>query len=294
MAAIQVIVVLYKRSFEQSESLSSFFALLHEHPDWAHQFSLLIYDNSPQFQALTAQTPVSVEYVHDPANGGLALAYNAALARAKEEQRPWLLLLDQDTSLTAEFLSELLEAAKSLQAQPEVAAIVPKLMVRGELHSPALNFITQLRQLRSPGPSIYVDAFGIQQEHLCGYNSGATLRVSALRAVGEFPTEYWLDFLDHAIFHTLFAHGFRMYLMRARLVHDFSGSDVKSVPPWRQQNVLDARTRYVKQSGSFVDRWLYRVWLLRHARSLRQSGADPQVWRSTALRALWLRGESKH
>ena len=74
-----------------------------------------------------------IHYVHDPSNGGLASAYNFALARAESEEREWLLLLDQDTSPTREFIVELLEAAASLHARPDVAAIVPKLT--GERHS---------------------------------------------------------------------------------------------------------------------------------------------------------------
>ena len=83
-------------------------------------------------------------YVHDPSNGGLASAYNFALARAESEEREWLLLLDQDTSLTREFLFELLEAANSFaRFSFEVAAIVPKLLVNGIVYSPAIPFIQQ-------------------------------------------------------------------------------------------------------------------------------------------------------
>jgi GT2 family glycosyltransferase len=293
MATFQVIAVLYKRSFDQSESLSSLFAILERHPEWAPHFSLLIYDNSPNAQALTAHVTFPVAYVHDPSNGGLATAYNAALTRAEKEQREWLLLLDQDTCLTTDFLCELLDAADKLQASPEVAAIVPKLMVKGAIHSPAPSFASQLRQLRSPRKPIYLNVEGIQLEPLSAYNSGATLRVSALRAIGGFPAEYWLDFLDHAVFHKLFSHGYRTYVMRTRLAHDFSGSDVEHVPTWRQKNVLKARTLFVRQSGTFVDRLIYRLWLLRHARRLRQSGADQKVWRATALEAFRLRAKPK-
>ena len=293
MATIQVIVVLYQRAFHQSESLSSFLPILYRRPDWAAQFSLLIYDNSPQPQAIPAQAAFPVGYVHDPGNGGLAVAYNAALARAVAEGIEWILLLDQDTSLSMEFVGELLEVTRSLDARPEVGGIVPKLMVRDAIHSPASSFLTQLRQIRSPGESIYLEAVGVQPQHLVSYNSGATLRVSALRAIGGFPREFWLDFLDHAVFHTFFLHGFRVYLMKARLAHDFSGSEVESVPTWRQLNVLNSRTLYVLQRGTLIDRWLYRLWLLRHARALRKSGAEAQVWRTTALRAFRLGKKDK-
>ena len=287
-ASIQVVVVLYQRSLDKCESLTSLADVLKLHPHWAQHFSLLVYDNSPQTQAPSDQFATPVTYIHDPANGGLAVAYNTALARAEQQQCEWLLLLDQDTLLTADFVGELLEVATALRNQSSVGAIVPKLMVKGAIHSPAKDFITEVRRIRKPGKSIYLQASGMQQQHLVAYNSGAALRVSALRAIGGFPAEFWLDFLDHAVFHKLFAHGYRVYIMRARLVHDFSQSQVGSVPAWRQLNVLQARTLYIKQNGSVIDRLLYRIWLLRHARSLRRAGAEPRVWTSTALASLWL------
>jgi len=292
-ATIQVIVVLYQRSFEQSESLSSLFAILRERPEWAQRLSLLVYDNSPHAQVPSDKVPVPVTYIHDSGNSGLAKAYNAALARAEQEKCEWLLLLDQDTSLNAEFVSELLEVATRVQEQLSVGAIVPKLMVGGTMHSPAREFFVELRRIRKPGKSIYLQASGMQQQHLVAYNSGSALRVSALRAIGGFPAEFWLDFLDHAVFHKLYQHGYRLYILNARLAHDFSDSNVASVAAWRQLNVLEARNLYVKQNGSAIDRLLYRIWLLRRARSLRRSGADPQVWRSTAFAALWLARKHK-
>lgn len=294
MAAVQVVVVLYKRLFAQSESLRSFFALLDEHPDWASQFSLLVYDNSPRSQPVPDNVPTTVTYIHDPGNSGLATAYNTALTRAEQGQCDWLLLLDQDTSLNTGFAGELLEAANLARKLTSVGAIVPKLLVEGAMHSPANAFLAEVRRIRKPGKSIYLQASGVQTRHLVAYNSGAALRVSALRAIGGFPAEFWLDFLDHAVFHKLYIHGYRLYLLKSTLAHDFSGSKVEDVPAWRQLNVLHARSLYVRQNGSFFDRLLYRVWLLRHARSLRRSGADARVWKRTALAALWMPNKPKH
>ena len=55
-----------------------------------------------------------IHYVHDPSNGGLAPAYNFALEHAESEGREWLLLFDQDTSLTVDFLVELVTLATTL------------------------------------------------------------------------------------------------------------------------------------------------------------------------------------
>ncbi len=286
--------VLYNCELSQSHSVSSLFRILNENPELAKHFSLVLYDNSPQPQTLAMPAVFPTHYVHDPSNGGLASAYNFALARAESEKREWLLLLDQDTSLTRDFLFELLAAANSLHDSPEVAAIVPKLLVNGIVHSPAIPFIEQMRrQFQPPKQPIGQDVVGVLPQQMCAYNSGSTFRVSALRSVGGFPMEFWLDFLDHAVFDALSATGYRIYVMLAMLVHESSYSDIGSMSIWRLHNVLMAQTLYVKRSGNFIDRLLYRIYLLRHSRNVRQACKDPRMWRETALQAFLLRAPKR-
>jgi GT2 family glycosyltransferase len=288
--SILAVVVLYKCDLSQSQTVCSLFQILSENPELAKQFSLVLYDNSPQPQPLALPAAFPTHYVHDPTNAGLATAYNFALTRAESEGRAWLLLLDQDTSLTPDFLFELLQAANTLCASPAVAAIVPKLLVNGIMHSPAIPFLEQLRrQFLPPGKPIGQNVVGVLPQPMCSYNSGSTFRVSALRSIGGFPPEFWLDFLDHAVFHALSDNGYRIYVMLATLVHESSYSDLGSMPIWRLHNVLMAQTLYVKQSGNFIDRLLYRIYLLRHSRNVRQACKDPRMWRETALQAFLLR-----
>ncbi len=288
--SILAVVVLYNCELAQSQSVSSLLTILNENSGLAKHFSLVLYDNSPQPQSHTIAAAFPVHYVHDPANGGLAPAYNFALGRAESEEREWLLLLDQDTSPTRDFILELVQAAKTLQARTDVAAIVPKLLVNGIVHSPAIPFIAQMRrQFLAPKQPIGDEVVGVLDQFMCAYNSGSALRVSAVRAVGGFPREFWLDFLDHAVFHALSLNGYRVYVMQATLTHDASYADIDSMPLWRLHNVLLAQTLYVKRSGNFLDRLLYRIWLLRHSRNLRQSCKDPRIWRETALQALVMR-----
>lgn len=289
-SSILAVVVVYNCEFSQSQSVSSLFQILNENPAWAKHFSVVLYDNSPQAQNPVMPPGFPSHYVHDPSNGGLATAYNFALARAESEEREWLLLLDQDTSLTREFISELLETAKNLHTRAEVAAIVPKLLVHGEVHSPAIPFTRLMRrQFLPPTKALTHDVVGVQPQHLCAYNSGSTLRVAALRSMGGFPAEFWLDFLDHAVFHALIVNGYRVYVMLAMLAHDSSYSDPGSTPVWRLHNILMAQTLYMKRRGNFGDRLLFRIWLIRHSRNLRRSCKDPRVWKEAVLQALLFR-----
>ena len=250
----------------------------------ASHFSLVIYDNSPERQQIAEDFPF--HYVHDPANGGLAAAYNYALSLAEDTGYEWLLLLDQDTTLTREFLAELIACANALRTEDNVAAIVPKLMVRGKILSPAEHFLDFLRHQFRNYVQTLGQAAGIQQGRVSAYNSGSALSVPVLRSIGGFPEEFWLDYLDHAIFHALWASGRRVYVLQAVLQHDLAESNLNARPIWRFRNVLRAQSLFVKRTGNFTDRLLYRLWLLRSVRRLRADLQDKRVWKETARQAL--------
>jgi len=288
--SILIVVVLYKCEFAKSQALTSILQILKTDPELADHFSLILYDNSPERLNQNPVGTVPLLYVHDPSNSGLAVAYNFALARAELQGSEWILLFDQDTKATRKFLLELVVSATNLRDVANVAAIVPKLLVNGIVHSPATHFLDVLRrQFSTPAPNTYNSLVGIQEDRLNFYNSASTLRVSTLRSIGAFPTEFWLDYLDHTVFHTLFVNGYRVYVLNASLEHDQSDADLTDVSALRHRNVLRAQTLFVKRAGNLVDRTLYRVWLLRYSRKLRSLCKDRRVWRETALQALRLR-----
>jgi GT2 family glycosyltransferase len=288
-ASILVVIVLYKRASCESQSFCSLVEILGANHDLAQHFSLILYDNSPQRQNVEEPVNLPFLYRHDPTNAGLPAAYNFALAHAQEQQYPWLLLLDQDTTPTCGFLRELLASTISLETQKEVASIVPKLLVEGKIFSPAAHFIDQVRhQYRRSNHAVSRGLFGVQQERLVAYNSGATLRVSALHSIGGFPEEFWLDYLDHAVFHALSVRGYSMYVMRTEIEHESSQATLSSVPVWRQRNLLSAQTLFAKQTGNFFDRLLYRIWLLRYSRVLWTRYPDRRLWKEAALHSLFL------
>ena len=292
---VLAVIVLHRRAPSQSESVCSLVQILKANPDLEKSFSVIIYDNSPQQQGceVAGNFPVSVLYKHDPTNPGLATAYNFALGKACENEHEWLLLLDQDTPVTYGFLTELIACAKTLRLQPQVGAIVPKLLVDGKIYSPLAHFIDHLRhQYRRSNNAVSKQIVGLQDGRLTAYNSGAALRVLALQSIGGFPQEYWLDYLDHAVFHALFVRGYRTYVLRTEIKHDASQAAMGRVPAWRQRNLLLAQSRFVQQTGNILDRLLYRIWLLRYSISLWIRHPDKHLWKEALLKAVSLNGRT--
>jgi GT2 family glycosyltransferase len=282
---ILAVAALYQTAPGESSALASWIGIFKADPAIASHFSLVVYDNSPESHLLPDNLPL--HYVHDPTNGGLAAAYNYALSRAEQRGYEWMLLLDQDTTLTRDFLAELIACIEALHPTDNVAAIVPKLMVQGKILSPAEHFIDFIRhQFRNYVQTLGEDENGVQPRRISAYNSGSTISVPALRSIGGFPQEFWLDYLDHAVFHALCASGRRVYVLRAVLQHHLAESDLNSRPIWRFRNALHAQSLFVKHAGGFGDRLLYRLWLLRSIRRLRADCPDERLWKETARQAL--------
>jgi GT2 family glycosyltransferase len=290
LPAMVAIIVLYKRAAEESESLTTLLAALHANAALASNFSLILYDNSEQPRPPALAAPCPLEYVHDGQNSGLATAYNYALSAARRTHAAWLLLLDQDTSLSIDYLRELRELSLTHVGRTEVGAIVPKLIANEIIYSPEANFLYQMRhQLRTVRHPIEPDVVGVQPSRISAYNSGAAIRVTALEAIGGFPQEYWLDYLDHAVFHALDKRGYLLCVMHASLEQRLSHMDVNEVPHWRHRNVLTAQTRFVVENGTFLERTMYRLYLLRTCRFLHRKCRNRAVWKEMLLQVFLLR-----
>jgi GT2 family glycosyltransferase len=289
-AHLTAVVVLYGQSPGQSEALSSLLDVAVGRPDAAQRISLIIYDNSPKPHEPSVSTPFETQYIHDAENAGLARAYNAALEGAQAQGSTWLLLLDQDTRLTSQYLDELLETSEAVASQSEISAIVPNLWAGTRLYSPDGPFFRHIRrQFSDKLLTVEEDVTGTVARPLTAYNSGAALRVSALKTIGGFPEDFWLDFLDHAVFQQLHLQGYRVWVMRSVLQQNLSHFDIDSVPMWRHWSVLAAQTRYVLQFGNALDRVFFRWWLLKTSRDYFSHCGDKRVWRMRAVQAFRLR-----
>lgn len=254
---ILAVLVLYKVAAEDSQTFVSLRDLLRENAEAAATIDLIVCDNSPNEQP--RPSGFDDMYLSDPSNPGLAKSYNMALEVAKERKLPWLMLLDQDTTLTADYIREVVEQTRSLEADASIAAIIPKLVELYVVLSPHKPPTYRHREFD-------LNIEGKSESRLCAFNSGSVVRVKALEQVGGFPEEFWLDFLDHATFHQLQAAGGKFFILRSSLRHDLSMADslkTETVSKQRYANVLDAEFRYYRRYGSAVDQFYRRVRLMR-------------------------------
>ena len=258
--SVLAVIVLYKRSVEQSQTLVSLAEALGKHPELLRCLRVLLWDNSP-----TPTTPIlgfPFDYLHTGKNVGTAGAFNRAMEFAETQSIPWLLLLDQDTTLPEDFVAKMVDYGHRFADTPEVAAVVPLLSCRDQLISPK-----RLRSLYRISP-VPPACYGTYKGQVVVCDSATLMRTAALREAGGYDEElFWLDFSDIDVFAALHRNGKSIYIAGdLRLQHSLSIMDYdSSMTPERYANFLAAEGVFFSLRRSPLDNVALTVRLLARA-----------------------------
>jgi GT2 family glycosyltransferase len=260
---ILAIVVRYKMPLEQSQTLSSLAEAFASDPDLLEEYGVLLWDNSP-VRLENPKLSFPLQYGHSDQNLGVSGAYNHASSYAESIGCPWLLLLDQDTTVTADYLLRMLGHVKEVEEEQTVATIVPFVRSHERLVSPR-KFGRLIRNHQIPR-----SVSGIYQDDAYAVNSGTVMRVSALREVGGYSEEFWLDLSDAYIFQAFYRHGKRMYIAGdIEIAHSVASMDFdRHMTPERYRSFLAAENMYLAMYRSRLVNLAQTFWLI--ARAARQ------------------------
>ncbi len=246
---ILVVVVLYKQSPEQSRTIQSLVQVFERNSSLTGPVHVLLWDNSP-VPASQVSLPFPFDLSCAGRNVGTSGAYNYALELAESVGCPWLLLLDQDTTMSEEFLSAMICYSEQFSQTLEVAAVVPFIFSHGTLVSPRrLLSFNRVRQI----PATFS---GLCKDKAYAVNSATLMRVTALREVGGYSEEFWLDLSDVYVFQALHRKGKYMYVAGdLRVEHSIASMDFdKEMSPERYRNFMAAESAYIDLFLSPVER----------------------------------------
>jgi Glycosyl transferase family 2 len=254
---VLAVVALYKCSVERSQTLISLGEALGRYPELLQSLRVLLWDNSPM--PTTPALAFPFDYVHSGKNVGTAGAFNRAMEFAEAKCIPWLLLLDQDTTLPEDFVAKMVDYSRRFTGTPEVAAVVPLLWCRGQLISPK-----RLRSLYRISP-VPPACYGTYKEQVVVCDSATLMRTAALREAGGYDEKlFWLDFSDIYVFDTLHRNHRYIYIASdLQLRHSLSMMDYdRDMTPQRYGNFLAAEEAFLFLRRSALDNVALTVRLL--------------------------------
>jgi GT2 family glycosyltransferase len=240
MFQLFVVVVLYKLKPSESKTLNTLREAISCLRQGQANIRILLYDNTPGGQD-PGMLPANVQYKADFTNSGLAKAYNYALESADREGFDWLLTLDQDTSLPADFLRQLCHTASFVGPLTHVGAIAPYISGDGRVISP---FVITKHWIGTTHLQSGFIGVSLQKTH--AVNSASTLRVSALKTIGGYDPKFHLAYSDIVLFDRLHNHGFRIFVAgNIRVQHEMSIFDLKNRSSARRyEEMLRAEEAY--------------------------------------------------
>jgi GT2 family glycosyltransferase len=256
---ILAVMVRYQMPLNESQTFRGLCAAFESDPDLAASYEVMIWDNSPAAidpeEIAAPHFPASFLYRRSSANLGPSGAFNEARKYALEHGHDWMLLLDQDMEIHADFLRVLPRHREYVADRSEIAAIAPTVYVGSKVLSPRQQLFNRHRTYPARESGVASgEAFAI--------NSGCLVRVSALEQIGGFSTDFWLDYSDMYVFHQFFLHGMQTWRAAdAELQHDMTIMDYdRLMSPWRYRNFSAAE-------GAFND--LYKGRLENAVQTLR-------------------------
>ena len=216
LVRLLAVIVIYKMQPLESSTLQTLCATAANVGSSVLDLKILIWDNTPGGQEV-GPLPYGVLYERAPNNPGLPRAYNQALELAMAEGYEWLLTLDQDSFLPANFLTRIASLAGQLGPMKTIGAIVPQVIADGRIISP-------FQFLFSAVPSWFSKGFiGISRRAAYAANSGAVLRVAALLEIGGYDPMFPLDLSDTNLFHRLHSSGKSVFIAGdLSMHHDFA------------------------------------------------------------------------
>jgi len=246
---VLIVLVLYKINLEHSIAYQSLCQFWSEFAD----YQLLIYNN-------TIENPVAENekymVINAKSNEMLAGAYNAALEVAAIKNIEWLLLLDQDTQITIDFLFKIREFLFSNQ---DYVAAVPLLQQESQTLSPIRYNPTWGALWHKPA---LLDSKNTAHSCVSAFNSATLLQVSFMKNIGGFSNKYPLDYLDYWYFYEIFKHKKKVYVLDTTLQHTLSLIDFsESMTLERYKNFLQAERAFNNEQGIMV-RILYKIRLM--------------------------------
>ena len=231
--SVLFILVLYKTTLKESTTFKTLSKLL---PNNILQKHLFVYNNSPEIPIVSECGIIQIA----SRNEMLVGAYNAGLQYAQDHGFRWIILLDQDTEITAAYI----DAVNTFINDPKNAiAAVPTIQNNNRILSP-------FWYNPNKGPFANKSHQPKHNECLTAFNSGVILQVEFILSIGGFNSQYPLDYLDYWYFHKIYLLKQEVTILHATLTHSLSVLNYReNITKERYKSLLAAEKQFATQLG---------------------------------------------
>lgn len=214
---ILAVVVLYQCDLKDSITLDT----LNKSVMRSETVSLnvLVYDNSEQSHSdadLSLFPCLSIDYKHDELNPGVSKAYNIGAKRAKELNKIWLLVFDQDTTINIGYIQNLISAKQKYKTHQ---LIVPQLFQGETLISPCKYSYKRGSGLLRIGSGVN----SLKNKSLL--NSGLAIKLDLFDKVNGFDQDVKLYFSDFVFVDKLRKEVSEFVVLDDVFLHEMSSND---------------------------------------------------------------------
>jgi rhamnosyltransferase len=214
---------------------------------------LIVVDNGSSADELEPLRVMSqslgFQLIENGENLGIAEALNQGVRSAKSIGYPWVILFDQDSTITEGFIFQMFADWKSHPDRKRVGSIHPKYV------DPDTGTEPLVRRARDGGPVLSL-------------TSGALMPVWIFDKIGEFASEYFIDCVDFEYCLRIRAAGYLIADSRAVLMHA-AGHATKSLSilgfAFRPTHHSAERRYYMSRNRVVLYRKYFRVfprWVL--------------------------------
>ena len=231
--SVLFILVLYKTTLKESTTFETLSKLLRHD---ILQKQLFIYNNSPEIPITSDCCIIQIASKNEMLVG----AYNAGLQHAQDHGFRWIILLDQDTEITAAYI----DAVNTFINDPKnTIAAVPTIQNNNRILSP-------FWYNPNKGPFANKSHQPKHNECLTAFNSGVILQVEFILSIGGFNSQYPLDYLDYWYFHKIYLLKQEVTILHATLTHSLSVLNYRdNMTKARYKSLLAAEKQFATQLG---------------------------------------------
>lgn len=207
---VYALVVIYNKACEMSETLNGIYK-------WKNDIQIVVFDNSTKENNNDEYCKrEGMQYFSKKKNLGLSKAYNYAIQRLTLQDDDYVIILDDDTVLSDQYIKEVLD---SVSMGKDI--LLPIVRCNHTIISPTnIKF--------KCGSKVVKNVNELQLNHMSAINSGMVVNAKVYQKI-QYNEELFLDCVDHEFMRMARENNCIIHLLKNGIEQNFSRSEKQNI-----------------------------------------------------------------